>query len=162
MDVELTDVEGSTWTKILIVRFDGFRDHGRGMVHPKDDYELLIDRVKELLIENKIDTKRLQCVYDTKTKTKITKALWELEAHTSRDITLSLTAKFLPLVLAVSLPLLLLLVTLLSINFASHRFYTATAVLFFVFVVLVAVFTFFFKRYERRSQEDAQAILYPV
>jgi hypothetical protein len=51
----MADNDDSNWSKILIVRFGRVPikevNLGYGILHPHDDYELLIERIKELLKE---------------------------------------------------------------------------------------------------------------
>jgi hypothetical protein len=88
MEVKPTDNNGSTWSKICVVRLKGV---SHGILHPQDDYALLIDRVKEVLVKNNVDAGLLLGVYDTKTNLRATKALWELEMHKTRDIKIALS-----------------------------------------------------------------------
>jgi hypothetical protein len=169
MDVEMTDNDGSNWTKILNVSFGGPNSLGHGIIHPQDDYELLIDRVKEVLKEKNIDSKRMKCVYDTKTKMKVTKALWALEMHTTKDVTVQLFPPFALFALFTGLTLVFPTIPIMiGINsyFETNNFLTGliltALVLLFMYGIVLAIVYLIFKRYERRSQEAAQAILYPV
>jgi hypothetical protein len=165
MAKEMADNDGSSWTKILIVRFEGVPVNavklGHGILHPKDDYELLIDRVKEVLKEKNIDSKRMRCVYDTKTKLKATKALWALEMHTTKDVTVQLLSETY-IEWAVGIAIFLVFPAIGYTAYNEINIVLASFVVLFTYgIILVTVFPIF-KRYEQRSQEAARAMLYPA
>jgi hypothetical protein len=162
MELETTDRdESNSWNKILTVRSSvGIL----GIIHPRDNYELLIDRIKELLELQNIDPRSLLYVYDTKTDMHITKALWVLEMHTTKEV--SLRESFSPTVaIWVWGIILFMLVGLPTIVFyAESRVngVTAVSVFLFTFASLLGIAKLIISRSMRQSQEAAQSILYPA
>jgi hypothetical protein len=163
MEVKPTDSNGSTWSKICVVRLKGV---SHAIAHPRDDYALLIDRVKELLVANNIDTEHLLGVYDTNTNLRATKALWELEMHKTGDVRVSLSfesfgALFINAfgaVLAVELALLFTIPLYFYFQFNMNLIFWTL----FISVILFGVLKFKFNKFERGRREAAQPILYPT
>jgi hypothetical protein len=164
MEGKPTDCNCSSWSKICVVRLRGI---SHAIAHPRNDYALLIDRVKEVLLENNIDTGLLLGLHDTKTNLKATKALWELEMHKTADVTIALSLDsarvlFIDFIATVLVVEFATIVTLFPLYFYLHL--DIYVVLFFTLFISACFFTVYkvkFNKFQRERLEAAQLILYP-
>lgn len=135
-----------------------------GILHPRESYELLIDRLVELLRVINVDPKRMVFVYDTASKVKITKELWQVEMYTTKDISIALTSPFVLVAFVLLLPNVLIGLVVGIYSSANLQMSDGNSFLLGLFATAVCYGPEYllFKRYGRRSEEAARRILYPT
>lgn len=146
-----------------ILRVNIGKTNFRAIISPGEDYELLVDRVKEVLTCNCIDTRRLVSLVDDK-NTQITKELWVLEMHKTGTVKVILSDHPLPfLILIVVGSLVWSFIATLIISqifqFSLLKLFALFLLIVFVIASLLAIVLF---RYIHKQQKVGAALLYPV
>lgn len=167
IETENNSCAATTYKNILKLNIESHMGN-IAIVHPKKNYEQLVDEVRLALVRNNIDPSNLLRLYDERTNTLITKELWILEMHETDSIKVVYMMGLITVVVLFQLIVSSIFIFVLFFWGVIHYEKTGNDVfwqLFFVYLITQTLSTFvtwyLVAKHRHNKQIAAQSLLYP-